>query len=323
MTFNKHIVNAINNHELKSDTILHVIGVISNPARFHSRYRLARQWIESMQKTKHVRLYLVELAFGDRHHELTDASNPAHLQLRGSGELWHKENLINLGRRLLPHDARYVCWEDADVYHENENWALETIHQLQHYPVVQTWSECTDMGPYGNALSLFHSFAKLAHQGVRMQTCPTQPYQYGHSGFSWACTREFWENTKGLLDFAILGSADHHMAWAMLNHVDWSVHGGMSEEFKRRAREWQRNAYRVTHGHIGYVPGMLKHFWHGKKRDRKYRERWQILIEHKFNPDTHLRYDSQGLLQLVNHPHLEEDIRKYCRQRNEDSIDEC
>ena len=63
---NNHLVSHIKNSGLQSDNTLHVIGVISNPVRFHSRYRLFKSWASEMLKTPNVKLYVVESVFGDR-----------------------------------------------------------------------------------------------------------------------------------------------------------------------------------------------------------------------------------------------------------------
>ena len=73
---------------------------------------------------------------------------------------------------------------------------------------------------------------------------------------------------------------------------------------------------------IGFVKGTIYHYWHGKKADRRYMDRWDILIKNKFNPYTDIHKDWQGL--YIMNPDLMEfqrDIRDYFRARNEDSID--
>lgn len=316
-----HIVNQIQHHDLVSDSTLHVVAVISNPVRYHSRYRLFREFVDAMKATPNVRLHIVELAFGDRHHEIS--GEDSYLPLRSSAELWHKENMINLGvQYLLPRDWKYMAWIDGDVFFANPNWALETIHLLQHYPVIQPWSECLDLGPFGNVMQMHKSFCSLVQKGQRMQACAGEPYPYGHSGFAWACTRAFWENTRGLVDWAVLGSADHHMAWSMLNQVDRSLHLKMPESFKAKAREWQSRAFRETQGNLACVPGRIDHKFHGSKRKRFYRERWDVFVKHGFDPDQDLRRDSQGVLYLAGKPGLQEDIRRYMRARDEDGISE-
>jgi len=317
-----HITQHVHHPELRTDSTLHVVGVVSNPVRYHSRYRLAREWMEAMRETPHVSLHIVEAAYGDRHHEVA-TSAPEDLRVRTKSEVWCKENLINLGvRHTLPRDWKYVAWVDADVTFRDSGWALETIHQLQHWPVIQPWQQCADLGHLGGITQTFASFGLLNQRGVRQQTHPAEPYQYGHSGFAWAATRAFWEQTGGLMDFAILGSADHHMAWAMAGSVDSSIHKGMRPSFFRRCHEWQARATRITHGNVGFAPGRIEHSFHGSKKKRAYRERWQMLIEHGFDPDRDLVTDDQGLVQLAGKPALEQAIRLYNRARNEDGIDE-
>jgi hypothetical protein len=317
-----HIEQHVRNTELVSDNILHVIGVVSNPVRYHSRYRIAREWIDHIKATPQTKLYMVEAAFGDRHHEVTDDCED-HLRVRTRSELWVKENLINLGvRHLLPRDWKYVAWVDADVFFRDPNWAQETLHQLQHYDAVQPWQQCADLGHLGNILQTHQAFGFLHQAGVKKQRHSEEPYPFGHSGFAWAATRRLWEATGGLMDWAILGSADHHMAWAMIGDLPTSIHQRMPASFIRKCMEWQTKALRITHGQVGYTPGRIEHQFHGPKARRFYRERWQVLIEHGFDPDRDLMYDEQGVVQLVGNPRLEQALRQYNRSRHEDSIEE-
>ena len=278
-----------------------------------------------MEDTPHVHLHMVETAYGHRSHEVTEEGNPDHIQLRTNTEAWIKESMVNVGvRRMLGQfpDARYIAWVDADVFFRDPQWAGETLQQLQHFDVVQPWSDCLDLGFNGNVLQHFRSFGHQHQARIRKQKHPSEPYQYAHTGFAWACTRRFWEQVEGLMDFPPLGSADHHMAFAMIDEVMDTVHGGMHDAFKRRAKEWQNRAVAVTHREVGYVAGRIEHPFHGPKKRRYYRERWQILIDHNFNPDTDLMRDEQGLIKIVGKPELEQAIRMYNRSRMEDSIEE-
>lgn len=322
---NAHLVNHITKPELVNDSTLHVVGVISNVTRWHSRYRLAREWMQRMASYPNVKPYMVEVAFGDRHHELTVTDDASHLQLRTRSEIWTKEASINLGvRYLLPRDWRYVCWADCDIEFRHPGWALETIHQLQHFAVVQPWQNALDLGATGNVMQTFQSFGYL-HQSrpnQPKQVRANDPYPYGHSGFAWACTRPLWEATRGLIDFAILGSGDHHMANGYVGDVAQTVHGGLGSSYLRQATEWQRRAMRLTHGQVGFTAGRLEHSFHGSKKARQYQTRWKILVDHRFDPEEDLMYDPQGLIQLTGKPDLEQAIRQYNRARDEDGTSE-
>ena len=319
-----HLQSHITHPELRSDNTLHVIGVVSNTEQYHSRYRLTREWAARMATTANVRLQMVEATFGDRLPEIDswqqEGFNVHRVQMNTN--CWLKENLINIGVRQLPSDWKYLAWVDCDLEFRDPSWALKTLHQLQHFPVLQPWQQCVDLGFGGSILQTHQSFGHLDQAGVRKQQKPGEPYQYAHSGYAWACTRRFYEEVEGLLDFAILGSADHHMAWAMIGQVEHSVHGNSSEGFKRRCLDWQRKAQRACNSEVGFVPGRIEHHFHGSKQRRFYRERWEIIIEHGFDPDTDLRRDANGLYYLHSKPALEAAIRKYNRSRNEDSIED-
>lgn len=277
----------------------------------------------AMEKTPNVIFYVVEAAFGDRQFEIIDKTNPRHLGLHTDESIWIKENMINLGvRYLFPKDWRYMAWVDGDVFFDHPGWALETIHQLQHFNVIQPWQNCLDLGFRGGVMQTFDSFGYIDQCGHPKQKNPADPYKYAHSGFGWACTRAFWEGAQGLMDFCILGSADHHMAWAMINDVDATIHQKMVPSFFRKCHEWQSKVIPFSKSEVGFVPGFLKHSFHGRKTLRKYRERWQILIDFKFDPEKDLAYDTQGLIRLVGKPGLEKAIRQYNLNRNEDGIDE-
>lgn len=326
-----HIEQQIRNTELASDNTLHVIGVTSNPVRYHSRYRLTREWIEQMRATAHVELYVVETAFGDRQHEIADVADDRQLQLRTNSEIWIKESMINLGvRHLLPHNWKYVAWVDTDILFRDAHWAQETLHQLQHFPIIQPWQQCADLGFNGNIMQTHQSLGWL-QQGAsaaarKAATTPAlefdDPYRAGHTGYAWACTRRFWEQTNGLLDHCILGSADNHMGRACIGETHKTIHGKMHPNFHKRALEWQERALVLTHGQLGYARGRIEHAFHGPKAKRYYNTRWQILIDHQFDPATDIMHDEQGLVQLVGKPALEQAVRQYNRSRSEDSIEE-
>jgi hypothetical protein len=324
-----HLVQHISKAQLRSQNTLHVVGVCSNPVRYQSRYRLAREWIGHMARTDCVDLTVVEATFGDRQNELEEASQHAganYYPVRVGSESWIKEPLINLGiRHAIARDryAKYFAWIDMDVFFRDGNWAQETLHQLQHFHVVQPWQDCADLRPSGGIYQHFKSFGYQHQRRVPKQMWPAQPYEYAHSGFAWACTRLFFENVRGLMDFAPLGSADHHMAFACIGEVDDTIHGKMSPSFFRLCREWQAAAMRVTKGEVGFVNGRIEHYFHGPKARRYYRERWQILVDHGFDPDTDLAYDEQGIRVIAqSKPALEQAIGLYNRSRVEDSIEE-
>jgi hypothetical protein len=47
--------------------------------------------------------------------------------------------------------------------------------------------------------------------------------KWNHTGFAGACRKSAWDNLGGLIDWAILGSADYHMAAALVGNVGMSL----------------------------------------------------------------------------------------------------
>lgn len=320
------LLNAIHSsHEMASGQPLHVIGVISNHAQWHSRYRLFRAWLHEMKATPNVVVHVVELSHGDHCHELeAECAGGSYLKLRSpSGHLWLKEAMINAAvRYLLPRDWKYAATVDCDVRWPDKRWAKRTIQALQNYQVVQPWATCNDLGPHGQTLQHHESFAYILSQGVPMKSTWDANYKYAHTGYAWAFTRKFWEQVGGFMDFNLVGSSDHHQAWGLINRVHDSVHGKMTDGFKRACEAWAKKAYRATNGNIGVVLTRIEHEWHGAKRNRYYRERWQIFVDHKFDPFTDLAYDEMGLPYILGKPALDEEIRRYNFSRHEDATSE-
>jgi len=296
------------------DAPLHVLTAISNPVRYSSRYRLFADFAKRVQDAGGI-LHVAEAAFGERPHEI-HAPAAHHLQLRTSHELWHKENLLNLLVQRLPSDWKYCAWVDADVAFARPDWVGETVHQLQHYSVVQMFNVAHDLGPDFTPFSTRRSFAASYLEGAKR----SRGYGDWHPGYAWGWRRDAIEAVGGFIDWAPLGSADWHMAHALVGNLDQSLQAIFPERYLETLRQWERRAAALRKN-IGVVPGALYHYFHGKKKDRQYGSREQIIVHNRFNPDLHLVKDSQGLYQLAPDAPiaLRDGIRAYFRSRNEDS----
>lgn len=324
-----HLVNHIKHPDLESNSTLHVIGVIQNAVRYHSRYRLFRQWAEEMAKTPNVVLHVIEATYGDRHPECKPANGEYNYhRVKTHSEIWLKENLINIGvKNLLPSDWKYMAWVDCDVHFRDPSWALNSIHQLQHYNIIQPWQSASDLDFHGNVMNTWTSFGSLCASGKQMYHDKTRiniGYEYGHSGYAWCCNRYFYENVQKLADFNIVGAGDHLMAWACLNKVESTMPKQISAGYRKECEDWQRRAFFASAGIVGFTPGRIEHHWHGSKVKRYYWDRWKILLQNDYDPLTDISYDSQGVLVLCgkNKYAIEQAFMRYNRARQEDSIDQ-
>jgi hypothetical protein len=304
--------------------LLHVVTCVSNPVRYRSRWRLYERFAAQMARAG-VNLLTVELAYGERPFEVTKPGRRDHVQLRSRSELWSKENLLNIGFAHLPEGWRYAAWIDADVEFQNPDWAGETVERLQLFDALQLFSHAVDLDPEHQVLGCCKPKTGFMHAWWHGLPA-SRHYDDGnwHPGYAWAVRRDAYVALGGLMDFCVLGSADRHMAMSLIGKGGLSVHRKVSPAYRRRVLAWQERAERSVRRNVNYVPGLLTHWWHGKKKDRRYVERWQILADHDFDPDLDLRRDwaQHGLLELGDAKvGLRDDIRRYLRARNEDSVD--
>lgn len=301
--------------KLTSKSILYVIAVISNPAQFFTRYRLFNEFCDRMKKEDRVHLMTIELQNGNREFQ-TDSI----IKLRTKDEIWFKENLINIAVQHLPNDWEYMAWIDTDLEFQNNNWVNDTIEALQTYKVVQLFSHCIDLGIKHETLQV--------HTGFMYAYCNGEEYKpaskkyggnYFHVGYAYAITRKAYDDIGGLLDFAILGSGDNHMCLAFVDKIDLSLNQKLHDNYKLLALIFQERCRKHIKKNVGFVHGTILHHFHGNKVDRKYVDRWQILVRNQFDPLRDIVKNSRGLWQLDDSKiQLRDDIRRYFRERNED-----
>ena len=305
----------LNNYPI--DTHLHVIAVVSNPCQFARRYILAREFAKRMEKEMKCILYFVELAYGDQDFQVTEKGNPRHLQLRTStAPLWHKENMINIGvKKLLPKGWRALAWIDADIEFENATWAEDTLKVLNgSRDVVQIFSHAVDMDKQKNALGIYPSFG---FQYMKKRPYGRSGINMWHPGYAWACTRRAYEIMGGLYEMSILGAGDHNMSFSFLGRAERSINGETTDDYKKSVTDFQKGADNLR---LGYVPGVILHHFHGSKINRKYMDRWKILVEHEYSPLLHITKNMDGLIvPTMRCPKgMLDDIMKYFLERNED-----
>jgi len=298
------------------DDVLHVIAVISNPCQFARRYILAREFLSRMELEQNVCVYMVELAYGSQQFYVTDKKNPHHLQIRGQTPLWHKENMINMAvTRLLPKGWKAMAWIDADIEFDNVSWASDTLKVLNGCrDVVQLYSHAVDMNKQMEAMSIFPSFGYQFCKGARYGGTGINMW---HPGYAWACTNQAYEQMEGLYEQSILGAGDHCMVFAFVGKHDKSLHQMTTDAYKQSVYEFQKRSANLR---LGYVPGVIRHHFHGAKKNRKYHERWQILVNHAYNPYTHITKNEDGLLvPTAECPQkMLDEIMAYFVERNED-----
>jgi hypothetical protein len=269
-----------------------------------------------------LRLYTVELIYGaTAEFVVTDSTNPCHLQLRTvEPALWHKENMINMGiATLLPPDWKAMAWIDTDIEFDSPTWVSDTLKILndgggEGADIVQLFSHCVDMDAHQCTMNVFNSagfqFTKRVPHG-------TGKHQW-HPGYAWACTRTFYDRMGGIYERAILGSGDNITMMSLIGHGLRAIPADSTPGYLASVQRLQDRIYGAK---FSYVPGIIRHHYHGTKENRQYTERWKILAGHGYDPDTFVEKNPGGLLVPVLGvfpPKLATDIMEYFIARKED-----
>ena len=240
-------------------------------------------------------------------------------------QAWHKENLLNVGIRAIREadpGCRYICWADADIeFIAGRSAVREIVAALESHPVVQAFSSALDLGPRGEVLKVDQSFAFSAAHGFPKRHRLDQTTW--HSGYVWAARVDFLDAIGGLFDLAILGAGDHLMARAFSGDPDLTT-GADARGDIAALLPWAKRAAKALEGTegLGYAPCVIRHGFHGFKKDRGYTTRGAILERHRFDPSSDLVENADGLHEFVEGvprvAALVADILSYFRGRKED-----
>lgn len=307
---------------------LHVVACVSNPLRWRSRIALARAAVADWLEAPQVHVTLVECAYGARGFDLADlaAGRLTHIGVRATTTAWAKENLLNIGVSRLPPGAEKIAFLDADVTFRRPHWASETLAALDLYPVIQPWDTAYDLGPHDEHIQTHISFASLWHagkpvtaKGPRWWKFSGGPYEYAHPGYAWVWTRRALDRVGGLFELGGMGSADYHMALGLVGEWETSLPGGVTASYRSAVAAWSHRAAAEVNGKLGVVHGTIEHPFHGRKGDRGYQSRWDMFLEHGFDPATDLKRNGWGVIEFAgNKPALERAFDRYLRSREED-----
>jgi hypothetical protein len=307
------------------DQQLHVLCTVENPQRSTNRYKAYWEFSKHVEDSGAI-LWTCEIAFGERTFEVTEAENPRHLRLRSSEEVMHKENGQNLLAMRLPLEAQYIAMIDADLRFQRANWVQETLHLLQHYPIIQMYSHIMDLGPSYKPLKSPWTQQGWVHAIV--QAAPLRNVygqriagkEWGTPGGAWAYRRSALNDVGGLLDWNIVGPGDWMMALGLYGRMEDCLRPAYTSGYKSMARAWQLLAETHIRGSVGYMEGLVVHSWHGDRSDRGYRYKPQFIADCQFDPITDLKRDTQGLWTLTGkNQRLGQGLKEIERLKNSDS----
>lgn len=223
--------------------------------------------------------------------------------------LWQKERLLSIAIESLPPQYDAVCWLDADILFQNQDWYAQTIELLQRHPVVQPFRTGIWLDEDGNPGRERESICSAFLREGRSAN--------GHPGFAWAARREIVED--GLLDRHITGGGDDIMRACWQGVWDSWNFRLVSPTMRRYSLRWGAKHYRRVREDMACVPGDVLHLYHGRIEHRNYSGRIRFLNTLRYDPERDVAVDDDGLLCWTgNNPRLQDRALRWFSERRED-----
>jgi hypothetical protein len=107
------------------------------------------------------------------------------------------------------------------------------------------------------------------------------------------------------------------MSLCLINKGLKAINEDSTEDYIQSVLDFQDNVKTLR---LGYVPGVIRHYFHGSKKNRHYGERWKILLNHNYEPSNYIKYDKNGILipTEICPKELTDEIFLYFQSRYED-----
>ena len=289
-------------------------------------------FINNLSTYKNVQMVLVEGYFGEE--KLPNYSDKILKLIKFPLKhvMWVKENLINIGFQNLPSDWKYGGWIDRDVMFCNPNWASRSIEKLKECDVIQPWKEFLYLdkqfnyntvdpiqSPSPHLTSYSFGFMKESLRNGTMTEEDRKKY-FGHPGQAWGITREFFEKTGGLYEYGIAGGGDG-IFWNCIkqDRIEDLLQWYWTLNFRFGGTPIIEYHKKCADAKIGYVDGLILHYYHGSVERKNYNYRYSLLETHKFEPTKDLTKDENGVLCFKEkNSQLEKDLADYFLNRKED-----
>jgi len=198
--------------------------------------------------------------------------------------------------------------------------------KLYNYDIVQLFQRCHFLGSKGRSevLRTDYSFGYTHVKGIEINPAKYDKH-YPHPGYGYAMKKSLWDQTDGLLDRAIVGNADVHMAFAAVGRVSETVPKDVDVSYHSYVQQWESKLLKgMTGKRLGFLPIIMYHNWHGSRKNRGYVDRWKIIQKNNFDPYRDVHIDPQSKLLVWNHDSsndvrlMEKEILEYFTSRYED-----
>ncbi len=288
-----------------------------NPEGYRSRY----ENYQVFRRNLAIPLVTVELVYGTAA-ELREGHDAEILiQLPGRDVMWQKERLLNLGFKSVPNHCDYIACVDCTVVFHRSDWHERAAELLKRHVLIQPFSEMLTALPSLEMVEKTptrYSVASLVDSGVPPEEAL---FEFSHrcvTGLAWIGRRDVLQR-RGFYDGCIIGGGDRAIACAGWGEISAYEASTLNSHQAKHYRPWANGFYESVRGNIGCLSGTASYLWHGDHRLRSYRERYEILRRHDFDPSCDIRIDESGAWSWNSEKQgLHDEVKAYFGARRED-----
>lgn len=302
-----------------------VVSSHYNFVGYEAPKRNLRRFIRQMERDG-VMVYGTEIFLQGHHPTTTEFPGWVQIQVDEDSIMFQKEALVNATINRLTDNYQMLAEVDADIWFDRPDWPDLTMDMLVDTPVGQPFSQAAWTGREGNIILVRDSATKVGFS--------TNPW-LGHSGFTWAMTRDFFNSTGGFYDKAILGGSD--LLWSsvicgtltpkdsaagLLDTTESDSSAARHVGLGHRWEHWADHANRIRQSlgsrRPGWISANIWHEYHGSRKKRYYTQRRARL--EGFDPATHVELTEDGVLRWTESApeDLKRRVSEYFALREED-----
>ena len=295
------------------DSAIWSITSYYNPCRYQRRSANFHEFRKALRGP----LLAIELSYGNGF-ELTKGDADILIQISGKSVLWQKERLLNVALGRLPASAVYVAWIDCDVVFHDTSWPTSAVDALQKFDLIQLFERAVDLEPDSTHVSGPMNYTGKSLVASIVSGEPAR--QRTKHGLAWAGKRSLLEKHK-FYDAMIVGGGDSAIAFAACGRFkEYTAATLMNLAQTNHYLQWARPFFDDVQANVGFIPGVLFHYWHGTFANRRHRQRHEGLAGFDFDPYADVAISENGcFVWSTDKPELHRYVRQYFELRNENA----
>lgn len=277
--------------------------VFFNPAKSK---RILMNYYYTLNRLQNLPVYTLELAFKDEKHEIPSSKTVFHV--RSNSYMFHKERMCRVLETKIPKKFKKLVFMDADLFFSTPDWYSQMSKKLDDFDVVQGFE-------MAHWLDLTYKNIITSRPTIVLNTTGTYSHHY-HPGFIWAFRREYY-NKVGFFDYAVTGSGDVLACSKYLNIHDGAIRmASCPSSFADAYLEYCKGPT----PRVSYLEKVrVFHLYHGSEKNRKYRNRHDLLIN--VEPIQDLLYLNNDDVYEWKDENYSKGMLKIFTERNDDSVD--